>query len=48
MAKAIVQATTHYRDPKILAEISRGLGSAMRGRSVASMPEKELLATRGW
>jgi pyridoxal 5'-phosphate synthase pdxS subunit len=48
MAKAIVQATTHFRDPKILAEVSRGLGSAMRGRSVASMPEAELLATRGW
>ncbi len=48
MAKAIVQATTHFRDPKILADVSRGLGSAMRGRSVASMPEAELLATRGW
>ncbi len=48
MAKAIVQATTHFRDPKILADVSRGLGSAMRGRSVASMPEGELLATRGW
>ena len=48
MAKAIVQATTHYNDPKMLAEISAGLGDAMRGQSVASMPKEELLATRGW
>ena len=48
MAKAIVQATTHYNDAKMLAEISRGLGDAMRGQSVASLPQAELLATRGW
>ncbi|MPZ47730.1 MAG: pyridoxal 5'-phosphate synthase lyase subunit PdxS [Dehalococcoidia bacterium] len=48
MAKAIVQATTHFRDPKIIADVSRGLGEAMRGISVASLPESELLATRGW
>ncbi len=47
-AKAIVEATTHYRDPKILAEISRNLGEAMVGRSVSSMPESEHLAVRGW
>jgi pyridoxal 5'-phosphate synthase pdxS subunit len=47
-AKAIVQATTHFRDAKILAEVSRGLGEPMRGMSVASMPKSELLAGRGW
>jgi pyridoxal 5'-phosphate synthase pdxS subunit len=48
MAKAIVQATTHYNDPKMLADISAGLGEAMRGQSVASLPQGELLAVRGW
>jgi pyridoxal 5'-phosphate synthase pdxS subunit len=48
MAKAIVQATTHYKDAKMLADISAGLGEAMRGQSVASLPQGELLAVRGW
>ena len=47
-AKAIVMATTHYRDAKILADVSRGLGEPMRGRDVASMPESERIAGRGW
>jgi pyridoxal 5'-phosphate synthase pdxS subunit len=47
-AKAIVDATTHYRDPKVLAEVSRGLKSAMRGLDVSKMDEKDLLQTRGW
>jgi pyridoxal 5'-phosphate synthase pdxS subunit len=47
-AKAIVMATTHFRDAKILAEVSRGLGEPMRGRDVASMPEGERIAGRGW
>ena len=47
-AKAIVQAVLHYDDPKALAEISAGLGEAMRGLDVASMPEAEKLASRGW
>ncbi len=47
-AKAIVQATTHFKDPKILAEVSRGLGNAMPGLDVRSMKPEELLATRGW
>ena len=47
-AKAIVQATTHFKDPKILAEVSRGLGEAMPGLDVRSMKQEELLATRGW
>ena len=48
MARAIVQATTHYRDATIIANVSRGLGEPMRGRSVASLEQKELLAVRGW
>jgi len=48
MAKAIVKATTHYQDPRIIADVSRGLGSAMPGLEIGSIPEKELLATRGW
>ena len=45
-AYAIVQAVTHYNDPKILAEVSKGLGEAMVGISVKSLPEQELLAAR--
>ncbi len=48
MAKAIVMATTHYRDAKILAEVSRDLGEAMHGIEIKSIPKEELLATRGW
>jgi pyridoxal 5'-phosphate synthase pdxS subunit len=47
-AKAIVQATTHFRDPKIIAEVSRGLGEAMKGIEIGAIPEAELLAKRGW
>jgi pyridoxal 5'-phosphate synthase pdxS subunit len=47
-AHAIVRATTHHDDPAILAEVSRGLGAPMRGRSAAAIPEPERLATRGW
>lgn len=47
-AKAIVDATTHFKDPVLLARVSRGLGSAMRGRQVASLSEAERLAVRGW
>jgi pyridoxal 5'-phosphate synthase pdxS subunit len=47
-ANAIVQATTHFDDAKIIAEVSRGLGSPMRGTHVASVPEEERLAVRGW
>ncbi|MXY45610.1 MAG: pyridoxal 5'-phosphate synthase lyase subunit PdxS [Chloroflexi bacterium] len=48
MAEAIVRATTHYNDAGILADISKGLGSAMPGLDVRSMPEEEQLAVRGW
>jgi pyridoxal 5'-phosphate synthase pdxS subunit len=47
-AKAIVEATTHYNDPEIIARVSRGLGVPMAGRAVREIPEKELLAVRGW
>jgi pyridoxal 5'-phosphate synthase pdxS subunit len=47
-AKAIVEATTHYRDPEILARVSRGLGEAMLGLQAAGIPQEELLETRGW
>jgi pyridoxal 5'-phosphate synthase pdxS subunit len=47
-ARAIVQAVTHYNDPKILAEVSCGLGEAMVGLSAGSLPHSERLATRGW
>jgi pyridoxal 5'-phosphate synthase pdxS subunit len=48
MADAIVRATTHFRDPDILAEVSTGLGDAMPGLDVRTMPEEEQLAVRGW
>jgi pyridoxal 5'-phosphate synthase pdxS subunit len=47
-AKAIVEAVTHYNEPEILAEISKGLGDAMPGLEMAAIPEAELLAERGW
>ena len=47
-AKAIVEATTHYADPKILADVSSGLGEPMVGISSASLAESERLEVRGW
>jgi pyridoxal 5'-phosphate synthase pdxS subunit len=47
-AKAIVYATTHYKDPKAVAEASRGLGAAMPGLEIRTMPETERLSSRGW
>jgi pyridoxal 5'-phosphate synthase pdxS subunit len=47
-AKAIVEATTHFRDAKILAEISAGLGEPMVGISSASLLEADRLEVRGW
>ena len=46
-ANAIVQATTHHDDPRIVAEVSRDLGSPMRGLELASVPVEERLAVRG-
>ena len=48
MAEAIVKATTHYQDAQMVADVSRGLGEAMAGLDVRTMPESEQLATRGW
>jgi pyridoxal 5'-phosphate synthase pdxS subunit len=47
-AKAIVRATTHYQDARIVAEVSRGLGEAMKGIEISTIPEAERLQTRGW
>jgi pyridoxal 5'-phosphate synthase pdxS subunit len=47
-AKAIVEATTHFSDPEILARVSTGLGEPMRGLDAAALPPEELLETRGW
>jgi pyridoxal 5'-phosphate synthase pdxS subunit len=46
MAKAIVEATTHYADAMIVAKVSRGLGDAMRGEEIDTLDVK--LADRGW
>ena len=47
-AKAIVEATTHYNNPEILAKVSENLGDAMVGINVSSLEDNELLAKRGW
>jgi pyridoxal 5'-phosphate synthase pdxS subunit len=47
-ARAIVQATTHFDDPAIIAEVSKGLGTPMRGIALDQIPEGERLAVRGW
>jgi pyridoxal 5'-phosphate synthase pdxS subunit len=47
-AQAIVKAVTHYDNPEILAEVSRGLGEPMVGINIDTLPREELLATRGW
>ena len=46
--RAIVRATTHYKEPKAVAEASRGLGDAMSGIETSKLPESELLQVRGW
>jgi pyridoxal 5'-phosphate synthase pdxS subunit len=47
-AMAVVKATTHYQDAKIIAEVSRGLGDAMPGLDIKGIAKEDLLATRGW
>ena len=47
-ARAIVEATTHFDDPKILADVSTGLGQPMVGISASSLPDEERLEVRGW
>jgi len=47
-AAAVVKATTHYDDPAILLEVSRGLQPGMKGLEMSEIPEEERLAVRGW
>jgi pyridoxal 5'-phosphate synthase pdxS subunit len=47
-AAAIVKSVTHFRDAKILAEVSRDLGEPMVGRQISNIPKEELIAGRGW
>jgi len=47
-AKAIVQATTHFNDPKILVEVSAQVTGTMKGLAAAAIEQKDLLQTRGW
>lgn len=47
-ARAIVKATTHFDDPKVVLEASEELGEAMKGLDVRQLEEKDLLQTRGW
>ena len=46
-AQAIVRATTHFEDPKVVAEVSSGLGEAMSGIAIEEIPEHEMMQTRG-
>ena len=48
MAKAIVEATTHFNDPDILAKVARGIGDPMAGLEIGKIGEENLLQTRGW
>ena len=47
-ARAIVEATTHYQDPEIIAQVSKGLGEAMVGINIDQIPAEQLMAKRGW
>jgi pyridoxal 5'-phosphate synthase pdxS subunit len=47
-AKAIVKATTHFSEPAIIAEVSKGIGAPMPGIDIKTIPPQELLASRGW
>jgi pyridoxal 5'-phosphate synthase pdxS subunit len=47
-ARAIVEATTHYNDPEIVAHVSKGLGEAMVGIEISKIPAEQLMAQRGW
>jgi pyridoxal 5'-phosphate synthase pdxS subunit len=48
MAKAIVQAVHNFDNPQLLAQVSKGIGAAMKGLDAATIPEAEALQTRGW
>ena len=47
-AKAVVEATTHFDDPEIIAKASTGLKKAMKGLDMSEIPEEERLQERGW
>jgi len=47
-AKAIVEAVTHFDDPQVIADVSKGLGDAMHGIEISAIPENERLQQRGW
>ena len=47
-ARAIVEATTHFEDPGVIAKVSRGLGEAMVGINIDTLPEDQKYAARGW
>jgi pyridoxal 5'-phosphate synthase pdxS subunit len=47
-AKAIVEATTHFKDAIILGKVSEGIGIAMKGLEISKIPAEQLLASRGW
>ncbi len=47
-ARAIVDATTHFEDPDMIAKVSHGLGEAMVGINISDIPDGQRLATRGW
>jgi pyridoxal 5'-phosphate synthase pdxS subunit len=48
MACAIVEATTHYNNPEVLAKVSRGLGSPMSGIAVSELTKEKIISNRGW
>jgi len=48
MAQAIVEATTHFNNPEVLAKVSQGLGMAMPGLNVAKIDQKDIVSNRGW
>jgi pyridoxal 5'-phosphate synthase pdxS subunit len=47
-ARAIVEATTHFEDPEVIAKVSRGLGEAMVGIEISTLPAEQKYAGRGW
>ncbi|MBK5092877.1 MAG: pyridoxal 5'-phosphate synthase lyase subunit PdxS, partial [Actinobacteria bacterium] len=47
-ARAIVEATTHFNDPELIARVSRGLGDAMRGLEIGEIAKENLIQFRGW
>ncbi|HSV42788.1 MAG TPA: pyridoxal 5'-phosphate synthase lyase subunit PdxS [Methanomassiliicoccales archaeon] len=47
-AKAIVEAVTHFDDPKVIAEVSKGLGEAMHGIEISTIPNQQRMQERGW